>query len=89
MQNACMTPAQFIALWQNNPLTERAGAQGHFDDLCELLGVDKPRDPTTTVSSAAPARPAARKATAAGPTSGSAAASAGRTSAPGATCAPR
>jgi type II restriction/modification system DNA methylase subunit YeeA len=45
MQNACMTPAQFIALWQNNPLTERAGAQGHFDDLCDLLGVDKPRDP--------------------------------------------
>jgi hypothetical protein len=45
MQNACMTPAQFIALWQNNPLSERAGAQGHFDDLCELLGVDKPRDP--------------------------------------------
>ena len=40
-----MTPAQFIALWQNNPLSERAGAQGHFDDLCELLGVDKPRDP--------------------------------------------
>ena len=40
-----MTPAQFIALWQNNPLTERAGAQGHFDDLCDLLGVDKPRDP--------------------------------------------
>jgi type II restriction/modification system DNA methylase subunit YeeA len=45
MQNACMTPAQFIALWQNNPLSERAGAQGHFDDLCEMLGVDKPRDP--------------------------------------------
>jgi type II restriction/modification system DNA methylase subunit YeeA len=45
MQNACMTPAQFIALWQNNPLSERAGAQGHFDDLCDLLGVDKPRDP--------------------------------------------
>jgi type II restriction/modification system DNA methylase subunit YeeA len=40
-----MTPAQFIARWQNNPLTERAGAQGHFDDLCDLLGVDKPRDP--------------------------------------------
>jgi type II restriction/modification system DNA methylase subunit YeeA len=40
-----MTPAQFIALWQNNPLSERAGAQGHFDDLCDLLGVDKPRDP--------------------------------------------
>lgn len=40
-----MTPEQFIATWKNNALTERAGAQGHFDDLCELLGVDKPRDP--------------------------------------------
>jgi hypothetical protein len=40
-----MTPDQFIARWQNNPLTERAGAQAHFDDLCELLGVAKPRDP--------------------------------------------
>lgn len=40
-----MTPQQFIATWKNNPLTERAGAQPHFDDLCELLGVDKPRDP--------------------------------------------
>jgi len=40
-----MTPKQFIKHWQNNPLTERAGAQQHFDDLCDLLGVDKPRDP--------------------------------------------
>lgn len=40
-----MTPQQFIATWKNNPLTERAGAQPHFDDLCELLSVDKPRDP--------------------------------------------
>ncbi|MBK9020760.1 MAG: hypothetical protein IPL72_12465 [Sulfuritalea sp.] len=40
-----MTPAQFIALWQSNPLSERAGAQGHFDGLCDLLGMDKPRDP--------------------------------------------
>jgi type II restriction/modification system DNA methylase subunit YeeA len=39
-----MTPEQFIARWKGNPLSERAGAQGHFDDLCELLGVDKPRD---------------------------------------------
>ncbi len=39
-----MTPTQFIARWQNNKLTERAGAQAHFDDLCELLGVEKPRD---------------------------------------------
>ena len=29
-----MTPEQFIALWQNNKLTERAGAQAHFDNLC-------------------------------------------------------
>lgn len=29
-----MTPEQFITTWKNNPLTERAGAQGHFDDLC-------------------------------------------------------
>ncbi|MBB5348274.1 class I SAM-dependent DNA methyltransferase [Desulfoprunum benzoelyticum] len=40
-----MTPDKFIATWQNNPLTERAGAQAHFDDLCDLLGVEKPRDP--------------------------------------------
>lgn len=39
-----MTPEKFIATWKNNSLTERGGAQPHFDDLCELLGVDKPRD---------------------------------------------
>ena len=40
-----MTPEVFIARWKDNALTERAGAQAHFDDLCDLLGVDKPRDP--------------------------------------------
>jgi hypothetical protein len=40
-----MTPEQFIALWKDNRLSERAGAQQHFNDLCDLLGVDKPRDP--------------------------------------------
>lgn len=40
-----MTPEEFIDLWKDNKLTERGGAQGHFDDLCDLLGVDKPRDP--------------------------------------------
>lgn len=40
-----MTPAQFIAVWQSSKLTERAGAQPHFDDLCDLLGVEKPREP--------------------------------------------
>lgn len=40
-----MTPEQFIGLWKDNRLNERAGAQQHFNDLCELLCVDKPRDP--------------------------------------------
>ena len=40
-----MTPEQFISLWKDNTLTERGGAQAHFDDLCELLEVGKPRDP--------------------------------------------
>lgn len=42
---ATMTPENFIAIWKDNKLTERAGAQAHFDDLCDLLGVAKPRDP--------------------------------------------
>lgn len=40
-----MTPEQFITIWKDNKLTERGGAQAHFDDLCDLLGVEKPRDP--------------------------------------------
>lgn len=40
-----MTPETFIARWKDNKLTERAGAQAHFDDLCDLLGVDKPHTP--------------------------------------------
>ncbi|MCL2524948.1 MAG: N-6 DNA methylase [Betaproteobacteria bacterium] len=40
-----MTPEAFIATWKDNTLTERGGAQAHFDDLCDLLGVAKPRDP--------------------------------------------
>jgi type II restriction/modification system DNA methylase subunit YeeA len=40
-----MTAEEFIVLWKGSKLTERAGAQAHFDDLCDLLGVDKPRDP--------------------------------------------
>lgn len=39
-----MTPQAFIAHWQTNNITERAGAQQHFNDLCELLGQEKPRD---------------------------------------------
>ncbi|WP_295427759.1 DNA methyltransferase [uncultured Thiodictyon sp.] len=39
-----MTPDEFIAAWKDNPLTERAGAQQWFSDLCDLLDVPKPRD---------------------------------------------
>lgn len=38
-----MTPAGFIDTWKNNPLTEKGGAQPHFEDLCQMLGVDPPR----------------------------------------------
>jgi len=38
-----MTPQAFIAKWRDNPLTERAGAQAHFEDLCALLEVAPPR----------------------------------------------
>ena len=40
-----MTPAQFIAKWRGNPLSERAGAQAFFLDLCVLLNVDPLNDP--------------------------------------------
>ena len=41
-----MTPADFIAKWgpggPAHSLSERAGAQPHFIDLCRLLGVPEP-----------------------------------------------
>ncbi|HQU79077.1 MAG TPA: N-6 DNA methylase [Azonexus sp.] len=40
-----MTPAQFIAKWRANPLSESAGAQSFFLDLCAMLGVAPPDDP--------------------------------------------
>lgn len=38
-----MTPQAFIAKWKDNALSERAGAQAHFEDLCAMLGVEPPR----------------------------------------------
>ncbi len=38
-----MTPQAFIARWRDNPLSEKAGAQTFFLDLCDVLGVAKPR----------------------------------------------
>ena len=40
-----MTPSEFIAKWKHNTLSERAGAQAHFLDLCAMLGVETPNDP--------------------------------------------
>lgn len=40
-----MTPLDFITKWQGNALSERAGAQAYFLDLCDLVGVEKPNDP--------------------------------------------
>lgn len=40
-----MTPEQFIALWKDNKLGERGGAQGHF--LIPLLCVYTQHDPIT------------------------------------------
>ena len=39
-----MTPQYFIEKWKRAQLSERAGAQSHFNDLCELLGQPKPTD---------------------------------------------
>lgn len=48
MQNAFMTPQEFITKWgPGGPayaLNERAGAQPHFMDLCALLNVATPGD---------------------------------------------
>ena len=37
-----MTPAQFIATWQNAGLNEEQAAQPWFNDLCDLVGHPRP-----------------------------------------------
>ena len=39
-----MTPDTFITKWKASTLKERSASQSHFNDLCELLAVDKPTD---------------------------------------------
>lgn len=39
-----MSPDDFLAKWQHFAGTERAAAQSHFNDLCELLEQPKPND---------------------------------------------
>jgi type II restriction/modification system DNA methylase subunit YeeA len=41
---APVTPEQFISKWKAADLKERAAAQSHFNDLCELLDEPKPTD---------------------------------------------
>jgi type II restriction/modification system DNA methylase subunit YeeA len=43
-----LTLPEFIARWQTATLTEKSGAQSHFTQLCQLLGVKSPTeaDPT-------------------------------------------
>lgn len=40
-----MTPEEFIRKWRDSERKERAAAQQHFLDLCDLLEVKKPGDP--------------------------------------------
>ena len=44
-----MTPQEFVAKWKpgtpSHGLSERAGAQPHFIDLCRVLGVPEPGEP--------------------------------------------
>ena len=42
-----MTPESFISKWSASTLKERSAAQSHFNDLCELIGVEKPTDADT------------------------------------------
>ena len=37
-----MSPAEFIATWENTTLNEEQGAQSWFNDLCGLFGYPKP-----------------------------------------------
>lgn len=39
-----MTPETFVAKWKAVTTSERATAQSHFNDLCDLLKVPKPHD---------------------------------------------
>ena len=40
-----MSPSDFIAKWKDSPLSERAGSQAFFLDLCTMLKVEPPNDP--------------------------------------------
>ena len=37
-----LNPLEFVTRWKASTLSERAGAQSHFNDLCEILGQPHP-----------------------------------------------
>lgn len=39
-----MQAHDFFKKWSNSKLKESASAQSHFNDLCDLLGVEKPAE---------------------------------------------
>lgn len=39
-----ITLPDFIARWQRSTLTERSASQWHFNQLCEVLAVQRPAD---------------------------------------------
>ena len=78
-----VTPSDFIGKWQGNSLSERAGAQAYFLDLCDLLGVEKPNDPENYCFERGQRE---REPDTAGRTSGSATASPGKTKRRARTC---
>jgi len=41
---SALTVPQFVDRWQRSTLRERAAAQSHFIDLCDLLGQPRPAD---------------------------------------------
>ena len=85
-----MNPAEFVAKWSPVELPERAASQEHFIDLCRLLGQPTPAEHDATgaeytfekgVAVTGPRLGQGPRATAASPTSGGEASSAGNTSA--------
>lgn len=50
MSPASTTPDNFVKRWARRSISERAGSQSHFNDLCDMLGVPKPTDNPATDS---------------------------------------
>lgn len=44
MSRQTLTPKQFVAKWASSDLNEKAVAQTHFNELCEILDIPAPND---------------------------------------------